>query len=192
MLCSTSKQLNCGLTVTRNVTVAVRPVLCTPVIKAPTHQKCRWTPGQERSSVALRSAESAAAVTTSTPTADTATAAPQLLELTKDNFQQYLDAAGDKLVVVDFFTDWCGPCKLIYPQLVTLSAELEPAATICKFNCNQHNKELAKALGIKVAPTFHLYKNGQKVADMTGAKVDKLRALIDDHLRPKEAADAQN
>jgi thioredoxin 1 len=191
MLCPTSKQLNCGFTGSRIVTVAVRPLLCTPVIKAPTHQKCRWTVGQERSSVALRSAESAAAVTTTTPAADTA-AAPQLLELTKDNFQQYLDAAGDKLVVVDFFTDWCGPCKLIYPQLVTLSAELAPAATICKFNCNQHNKELAKALGIKVAPTFHLYKNGQKVADMTGAKVDKLRALIDDHLRPKEAADAQN
>lgn len=62
----------------------------------------------------------------------------------------------------------CGPCKLILPQLVELSAELEPKATIVKFNCNQHNKELAKALGIKVAPTFHLYRNGTKVADMTG------------------------
>ena len=45
---------------------------------------------------------------------------------------------------------WCGPCKLIYPELVKLSAELAPAATIVKFNCNQNNKELAKALGIKV------------------------------------------
>jgi thioredoxin 1 len=45
---------------------------------------------------------------------------------------------------------WCGPCKLIYPQLVKLSEELAPAATIVKFNCNQTNKELAKALGIKV------------------------------------------
>lgn len=52
----------------------------------------------------------------------------------------------------------CGPCKLIYPQLVTLSAELAPAAQIVKFNCNQANKELGKALGIKVAPTFHIYK----------------------------------
>jgi len=114
------------------------------------------------------------------------------VELNKDTFQPFLDAAGDKLVVVDFFTDWCGPCKLILPQLVTLSAELEPAATIAKFNCNQNNKELAKALGIKVAPTFHLYKHGKKVADMTGAKVDKLRALIDDHLKPQEAAGGEN
>jgi len=36
----------------------------------------------------------------------------------------------------------------------------------------------------QVAPTFHIYKNGQKMADMTGAKVDKLRALITDHMQP--------
>jgi thioredoxin 1 len=63
-----------------------------------------------------------------------------------------------------------------------MSAELAPAATIVKFNCNQYNKDLAKALGIKVAPTFQLYQGGAKVADMTGAKVDQLRALIDQHL----------
>lgn len=55
----------------------------------------------------------------------------------------------------------CGPCKLIYPELVKLSAELSPAAQIVKFNCNQANKELAKTLGIKVAPTFHVYKVSQ-------------------------------
>jgi thiol-disulfide isomerase/thioredoxin len=51
---------------------------------------------------------------------------------------------------------WCGPCKLIYPELVKLSAELAPAATIVKFNCNQNNKELAKALGIKVGSWLRL------------------------------------
>lgn len=123
---------------------------------------------QQRPSVIVSSAESVAAVTTTETQPETSAAVTQLQELTKDNFQTFLDEAGDKLVVVDFYTDWCGPCKLIYPQLVQLSAELEPAATIVKFNCNQHNKELAKTLGIKVAPTFHLYKHGQKVADMTG------------------------
>jgi thioredoxin 1 len=121
-----------------------------------------------RQTVLLRSAESTAAAVTTTEAPSPASTAPALKELTKEDFQSFLDAAGDKLVVVDFFTDWCGPCKLILPQLVELSAELEPKATIVKFNCNQHNKELAKALGIKVAPTFHLYKNGTKVADMTG------------------------
>lgn len=168
MLASTSKHVKCDIGARRNVFAVARPERCTlsttlgtPTIIAP-------SPVQHV--VLTRSAaESAAAVTTTAPpAADPATTAPPLQELTKDTFQSFLDAAGDKLVVVDFFTDWCGPCKLILPQLVALSAELEPAATIVKFNCNQHNKELAKALGIKVAPTFHIYKNGRKVADMTG------------------------
>ncbi|WIA21869.1 hypothetical protein OEZ85_004245 [Tetradesmus obliquus] len=132
-----------------------------------------------RAAAVADGASAGAAAAVSSPVASSDAAGLQ--ELDKDSFQPFIDAAGDKLVVVDFFTDWCGPCKLIYPQLVTLSAELAPAAVIVKFNCNQNNKELAKALGIKVAPTFHLYKGGQKVADMTGAKVDKLRELITQH-----------
>jgi thioredoxin 1 len=77
-----------------------------------------------------------------------------LLELNKDTFNDYIQSAGDAVVVVDFFTDWCGPCKLIYPELVKLSRELAPAATIVKFNCNQANKELAKTLGIKVGDSM--------------------------------------
>ncbi len=44
------------------------------------------------------------------------------------------------------------------------------------------SQELGKSLNIKVAPTFFLYKNSQKVAEMTGAKVDKLKQLIDMHM----------
>ncbi|KAK9804467.1 hypothetical protein WJX73_005097 [Symbiochloris irregularis] len=72
-----------------------------------------------------------------------------LQDLNKDTFQPFLDDAGEKLV------------------------------HMVKFNCNKGNKEMGKELGIKVAPTFHLYKKGEKVAEMTGAKVDELRALID-------------
>lgn len=114
--------------------------------------------------------------------AEPAAAAPAgLRELTKDDFHTFL-AESPTLVVVDFFTDWCGPCKMIYPELVKLSEELAGRAQICKFNCNAYNKELGKTLAIKVAPTFHLYKGGEKVAEMTGAKVDKLRALIAAHI----------
>ena len=77
----------------------------------------------------------------------------------------------------------CGPCKLILPQLVDLQAELgESKVRIVKFNCNKDNKELGQSLNIRVAPTFHLYKRSEKVAEMTGAKVDKLRELIDAHM----------
>uniref|UniRef100_A0A061SNK1 Thioredoxin 1 n=1 Tax=Tetraselmis sp. GSL018 TaxID=582737 RepID=A0A061SNK1_9CHLO len=101
----------------------------------------------------------------------------QLLELTKDDFHEFINSSKN-LVVVDFFTDWCGPCKMIYPKLVELN-DSYPDVAIVKFNCNKYNKELGKELGIRVAPTFHLYKEGSKVAEMTGAKVDKLTELIE-------------
>lgn len=106
-----------------------------------------------------------------------------LLELNQDTFYEYLKAQGDTLVVVDFYTDWCGPCKLIYPELVKLSQDRTDVRFV-KVNCNKANKELGMALGIKVAPTFHLYRNSTKVADMTGAKLDKLTALINQHQPP--------
>ncbi|GIL78153.1 hypothetical protein Vretimale_7525 [Volvox reticuliferus] len=102
-----------------------------------------------------------------------------LLELNKDTFWEYLKLQGDTLVVVDFYTDWCGPCKLIYPELVKLSQERNDVRFV-KVNCNKTNKELGMALAIKVAPTFHLYRNSTKVADMTGAKLDKLISLINE------------
>jgi len=108
-----------------------------------------------------------------------ATSEGALKELTKDDFQQYLDDA-PHLVVVDFYTDWCGPCKIILPKLIEMNAEYGDVE-IVKFNCNQYNKELGKQLGIRVAPTFHLYKGGNKVAEMTGAKPDKLRELMDQY-----------
>eukprot|EP00873_Tetraselmis_striata_P011449 jgi/Tetstr1/431713/TSEL_021238.t1 len=104
---------------------------------------------------------------------------PALRELNQDDFRSYL-AETNKLVVVDFYTDWCGPCKIILPTLVEMNAA-DPDVEIVKFNCNQENKVLGKELGIRVAPTFHLYKGGEKLAEMTGAKPDKLKELIDQY-----------
>jgi len=117
-----------------------------------------------------------------TVTTVTAPPAAGLTEINQTNFYSTLEAAGDSLVVVDFFTDWCGPCKMIYPDLVKMSEELSENVKFYKLNCNKSNKDLGKKLQIRVAPTFHLYKRSEKVAEMTGAKVDKLRALIDMHM----------
>ncbi|KXZ46198.1 hypothetical protein GPECTOR_46g267 [Gonium pectorale] len=106
-----------------------------------------------------------------------------LLELNKDSFWEYLKQQGETLVVVDFYTDWCGPCKLIYPELVKLSQERTDVRFV-KVNCNKANKELGVQLAIKVAPTFQLYRNSTKVAEMTGAKLDKLVALINEQQPP--------
>lgn len=104
-----------------------------------------------------------------------------LFELNKDTFYDYLKQEADKLVIVDFYTDWCGPCKIMYPQLVKLQEEM-PHIRIVKFNCNKANKDLGVQLKIRVAPTFHLYRNNEKVAEMTGAKLEKLVGLINEQL----------
>lgn len=105
-----------------------------------------------------------------------------LREIDANSFYPTLEAAGDKLVVVDFYTAWCGPCKIIYPTLCEMAVEYADAGVqIVKFECKKENKELGQKLGIRVAPTFHLYKNNTKVAEMTGAKVDQLRELIEKH-----------
>lgn len=53
------------------------------------------------------------------------------------------------------------------PLLEQMNGELSGKVHMVKFNCNKGNKELGKELGIKVAPTFHLYKKGQKVGGTT-------------------------
>ena len=49
------------------------------------------------------------------------------------------------------------------PLLVQMAGELQDKVNMVKFNCNKDNKEMGKELGIRVAPTFHLYKKGEKV-----------------------------
>jgi thioredoxin 1 len=53
---------------------------------------------------------------------------------------------------------------------------------IVKVECAAKNKDLGKELGVRVAPTFHVYKGKDKVGEMTGAKADQLRALIQQNL----------
>lgn len=105
-----------------------------------------------------------------------------LRELNSDDFYPFIEEAGERLVVIDFYTDWCGPCKVMLPLLEELAEELSGKADIVKFNCNAKNKELGKTLNVKVAPTFHLYKNNNKVAEMTGAKIEDLKELINANL----------
>ena len=68
--------------------------------------------------------------------------AKDLVEVNKDNFQATIDGAGGRLVVVDCYTDWCGPCKMIKPTLVEWAEELAGKVDIVKFNCNKYNKDL--------------------------------------------------
>ncbi|XP_071732097.1 thioredoxin F-type, chloroplastic-like isoform X2 [Rutidosis leptorrhynchoides] len=100
-------------------------------------------------------------------------------EVDKDTFWPIVNAAGDKTVVLDMYTQWCGPCKIIAPKFQGL-AEKYLDVVFLKLDCNQENKPLAKELGIKVVPTFKILKHGKIVKEVTGAKFDNLVASMEE------------
>ncbi|CAN4115359.1 unnamed protein product [Withania somnifera] len=122
------------------------------------------------------SSSSDATVTTTTPT--TTVTVGQVTEVCKDTFWPIVEAAGDKTVVVDMYTQWCGPCKVIAPKFKDLSQKYNDVVFL-KLDCNQDNRPLAKELGIKVVPTFKILKHNKIVKEVTGAKLDDLVAAIE-------------
>lgn len=101
----------------------------------------------------------------------------KVTQVNKDTFWPIVKAAGDKTVVLDMYTQWCGPCKAMAPRYEKL-AEDNLDIVFLKLDCNQENKPLAKELGIRVVPTFKILKEGKIVEEVTGAKYDTLVAAI--------------
>jgi len=131
----------------------------------------------------LKNSVRAASAAASSDAATATTEASGLTELDSANFWKFIkEDAGPALVVVDFYTTWCGPCKLMMPKLVEFSAARGGKMVGAKFECNAKNKDLGKELEVRSVPTFQLYKGGVKVATMTGAKPDDLEKLIDEHM----------
>lgn len=72
-------------------------------------------------------------------------------------------------VLVDFWAEWCGPCKMIGPVLDELSGEYEDRIKIGKVNIDDH-QDLATTYGIRAIPTMLLFKDGQVVEQMVGVR----------------------
>ncbi|XP_010926621.3 thioredoxin F, chloroplastic [Elaeis guineensis] len=109
------------------------------------------------------------------------TAAPvvgQVTDVDKDTFWPLVKGAGSKIVVLDMYTQWCGPCKVMAPKFQELS-EKHLDVVFLKLDCNQENKPLAKELGIRAVPTFKILKDSKVIKEVTGAKLDDLVAAIE-------------
>ncbi|MCV6596690.1 MAG: thioredoxin [Mangrovicoccus sp.] len=87
--------------------------------------------------------------------------------VTDDTFETEVKNS-DLPVVVDFWAEWCGPCKQIGPALEELSDEFEGRVKIVKVNVDENNKTAAE-LGIRGIPALFLFKDGQIVTNKTGA-----------------------
>ena len=87
--------------------------------------------------------------------------------ITDDSFKADVLDAG-KPVLVDFWAEWCGPCKMIGPALEEISDELGDKVTIAKINIDD-NPDAPTQYGVRGIPTMILFKDGQKVAEKVGA-----------------------
>jgi thioredoxin 1 len=98
-------------------------------------------------------------------------ASEKIAVLTKDNFKaEVLDSAVP--VLVDFWAEWCGPCKMIAPVLDELADELGDTAKIGKVNIDD-SQDLAAQYGIRAIPTLLVFKGGEVAEQIVGLRSKK-------------------
>ena len=102
-------------------------------------------------------------------------------QITDSSFESdVLNADGP--VLVDFWAEWCGPCKMIGPSLEEISEELGDKVTIAKLNIDD-NPDAPGRLGVRGIPTMILFKNGQPAAIKVGAEPkSRLKAWLEGEL----------
>ena len=102
-------------------------------------------------------------------------------KITKDNFNE--EVVNSELpVLIDFYADWCGPCKMMSPVVEELAGEYEGKAKVVKINVDRES-EIAEKYGVMSIPNFVFIKNGKLVDQQIGATakaklVQKLDNLI--------------
>ncbi|MBQ7680043.1 MAG: thioredoxin [Butyrivibrio sp.] len=97
---------------------------------------------------------------------------------TTDNFDA--EVLASKLpVLVDFYADWCGPCKMMAPMIAELAAEFDGELKVGKLNVDE-NPEIAQKYDVMSIPMFAFIKNGELVESTVGAQSkSKLQSIIE-------------
>ena len=90
-----------------------------------------------------------------------------IVNVTDENFDTEV-LKSDKPIIVDFWAEWCGPCKQIGPILEEISDEMKEQIVIAKHNIDEHPNQPTK-YGVRGIPTMLLFKNGELKASKVGA-----------------------
>ena len=103
------------------------------------------------------------------------------LEFPEENFESTA-LKSDKLVMVDFWAEWCGPCRMVGPHVEELSKGYDGKAVVGKVNVDLHGG-IAAQFGVRNIPTIVFLKNGELVDKVVGAvPKDQLAEKLDAHI----------
>lgn len=96
--------------------------------------------------------------------------------LNDDNFENEISSG---VTLVDFYADWCGPCRMIAPIIEELSTELDGKAKIAKLDIESAQK-VTSTFGVTSIPTIVIFKDGKEVNRVVGVKSkDELKGLLE-------------
>ena len=88
------------------------------------------------------------------------------MHLTKDNFDSVTSSG---LVIVDFWAEWCGPCRMQAPILDQLEAEVGSKVKVCKLNVDDH-PDIAQRFGVFSIPTIIAFRDGDQISKAVGVQ----------------------
>ena len=108
---------------------------------------------------------------------------PYIIEVNNENFQEVvIQGSMEHLVLVDFWADWCAPCKMLMPILSKLAEEYNGHFVLAKVNSDE-NQELSLQYGVRSLPTVKFFKQGQIIDEFMGAQAEpQIREMLDKHI----------
>lgn len=108
-------------------------------------------------------------------------ASGNVVAVTDQNFDEQV-TKGKGLILVDFWAEWCGPCRMIAPILEELAAEYDGQITVAKLNVDE-NRQTSARFGIRSIPTILVFKDGAQVEQLIGAMPKSaIKAKVQQHL----------
>ena len=102
------------------------------------------------------------------------------IEITDANFEEIINS--DKPVLVDFWAEWCGPCRRLAPTVDALASEFDGRATVAKLNVDE-NPSVPGRFAVRGIPTLLLFKEGQLAETIVGLRAkEDIAQMIERHL----------
>ena len=116
---------------------------------------------------------------------------PFIVDVTRENYAQVMEASFQVPVLVDFWASWCQPCHALMPILAKLAEEYQGKFLLGKLN-TEEEQEIAAQFGIRSIPNVKLFRNGQPVDEFMGALPEKaVREFVDRHVARESDATVQ-